>query len=239
MPVRALVNGRLKVESVLFATDFSPASYPASLYATALAAHLTSALTIVHVFLPNATARGGPAMQRSSLEELLGLTVDALAPRAGGAKSLLLEGDPAVAILQLANESGNALLLLGTHGGNSVAQKILHQVTIPTLTVGPHVPEVHKALAIRRILYAADCSPLTVQAAALASAFAGSFASRMEVADESQGPVSSQHAQEEILRRLRADQCDLLVLATEPIPAFRLITESPCPVLTIPGACVQ
>ena len=48
MPIRALVDGRLKFESVLFATDFSPGSYPASLYAHALATHLACPLTVMH-----------------------------------------------------------------------------------------------------------------------------------------------------------------------------------------------
>lgn len=239
MPVHALVEGRLKLDTVLFATDFSPASYPASLYARALATHVGSALTVVHVFLPSASARGGPAMQRSALEELLELSTDALAPKPGGAKSLLLQGDPAVVIPRLANEWGNALLLLGTHGGNSVVRRVLEQVTIPTITVGPHVPEVHKRLTIRRILYAADSSPFCVGALALANAFSNSFCSRMEVVNESQGPVLSEEAQEEILRRLRADQCELLVLGVEPTSAFRLIAKSPCPVLSIPATSVQ
>ena len=175
-------------------------------------------------------------MQRSSLEELMDLTVDALAQRGGETKSLLLEGDPAAGIARLANESGNALLLLGTHGANAVAQKILQHVAIPTLTVGTQVAEVHKALTIRRMLYAADCTPTTIQAAAFASALAASFSSRMDVVDESQGSICSERAQEDILHRLRSEDYNLLVLGTEPISAFRLIAESPCPVLTIPGA---
>ena len=239
MPIRALVDGRLKFESVLFATDFSPGSYPASLYAQALATHLSCPLTVMHIFVPNPNARGGLVQQRSSLEELIGLAVDALSPRVGGATSLLLEGDAAEVIPHQAKQSGNALLLLGTHGRNTVAERVLEQAAGPTLTVGAHLPEVHKGLTLRRILYAADCSPLSVQTAALASAFAASFHSRMEVVDESQGPISSPPVQDAILRRLRADECDLLVLGAESASTFRLIATAPCPVLTIPAASVQ
>jgi len=37
MPTGALVDGRLKPDSVIFATDFAPGSYPASLYVRAMA----------------------------------------------------------------------------------------------------------------------------------------------------------------------------------------------------------
>jgi len=98
MPVRGLVHGHLSVRSILFATDFSPASYPASLYAVALAAHFECVLTLVHVFLPSqssqeAEARGGiVSEQRRLLQQRLALTTSALAQDAGKATSVLLEG---------------------------------------------------------------------------------------------------------------------------------------------------
>jgi nucleotide-binding universal stress UspA family protein len=239
MTMRALVGGRLKFESVLFATDFSPGSYPASLYAKAMAEHLKCPLVVLHVFLPNANSRGGIAQQRNSLEELLELAADALAPQPGGATALLLEGDAAEVISAHANAADNALLLLGTHGRNMVAQKVLGRVTAPVLTVGAHIPEVHKTLTLRRILFAADCSPFSVQSAAVASAFAASFLSRMDVVDESQAPVSSRPVQEEILSRLHSGEHDMLVLGIEPVPAFHLIADAPCPVLTLPVASSQ
>jgi nucleotide-binding universal stress UspA family protein len=232
-------TGGLKFDSVIFATDFAPGSYPASLYAQAMATHLACPLAVLHVFQPNPNARGGIGQQRSSLEELLALAADALAPRAGGVACLLLEGDTAEVIPRQAKQAGDALLLLGIHGRNTVAEKVLDRVTVPTLTVGAHIPEVHKELTIRRILYAADGPPLSVQGAAFASAFASSFFSPLEGADESRGPISSAPAQEELLLRLRAGDCDLLVLGAEPASVLRLIAEAPCPVLTIPGAFVQ
>jgi universal stress protein A len=293
MPVRGLVNGHLSVDSIMFATDFSPASYPASLYAAALAAHFECVLTLVHVFLPSpsaqeAEARGGIASeQRKLLQQRLALTTTALARDAGKATSLLLEGDPSVVLPKLANESSGAILVLGTHGGNSlehhllgsVAENILRRSAIPTLTAGQQVITSGKALPFQRILYATDSSPVASQAAPLACAFASSFSSRLEVmsvVDESEGAVArvlaeldfrtrqeleanlaercihfekprsvtySKHAHDEILRRLKEDSCDLLVLGVEQKSslgfadrdpgAFRFIADSPCPVLTI------
>ena len=282
MPVAGDVAGAmdspLKFAPILFAADFSPASYPASLYATALATHLASALSVVHVFQPNPSARGGLSQQRSSLEELLELTTDALRPKSGAAKSVLLEGNPSIVLPRLANDSPGALLLLGTHGGNSadhfgsVAETILRQAAIPILTVGQHVPEIHKALAVHRMLYVTDDSPVGGQAAPLARAFAAAFSSPIEVVRVlDRGPnrgtnqnadpaveavfaqpavtISRPHAEEEILHRLKAEAFDLLLLAIDPSStlgfnsrgtgAFRLVAESPCPVLTLTGASVR
>jgi nucleotide-binding universal stress UspA family protein len=204
MPVRGLVDGHLSLRSILFATDFSPASYPASLYAAALAAHFQCELALVHVFLLSQSAqeaetRGGiVSEQRKLLQQRLALTTTALTPGAGKATSLLLEGDPSIVIPRLVDQSNDTVLVLGTHGGNSlerqllgsVAEEILRRSAVPTLTVGQHVMTSGKILPFQRILYATDSSPVASQAAPLACAFASSFSSRLKVVsviDESEG----------------------------------------------------
>src|SRR5271168_3995891 len=115
MTIRALSEGRIRMDAILFATDFSPASYAASLYATALAEHFHSVLTLVHVFLPSQSAQefearaGAVSDQRKLVEQKLKLTMQALTPKGGMAKSLLLEGDPSVALAQEAGPSSGAL----------------------------------------------------------------------------------------------------------------------------------
>jgi nucleotide-binding universal stress UspA family protein len=298
MTIRGLVDGRISIDSILFATDFSPASYAASLYATALAEHFHSVLTLVHVFLPSQSAqevkaRGGiVSEQRMLAQQKLELTTQALTPKGGAAKSLLLEGDPSVMLAQEANLSSVSMLVLGTHGGNrverrllgSVAENTLRSSAIPTLTVGERVATSGKTLPFRRILYATDSSPVAAQAAPLACAFAKSFSAVLEVVsviDENTGSVArivaeldfhtqqelgtqlaercihfekprgvaySKHAHDEILRRIKQDNCDLLVLGIEQesslgfvnrnSEAFRIIADAPCPVLTITdGSC--
>jgi nucleotide-binding universal stress UspA family protein len=296
MPIRGLVDGHIRIDSILFATDFSPASYAASLYATALADHFHSVLTLVHVFLPSQSAQvvesrdGIVSEQRMLVQQKLELTAQALTPMGGRATCLLLEGDPSVVLAKEANLSRGALLVLGTHGGNvlerhilgSVAENTLRCSAMPTLTVGKHVATSDKVLPFRRILYATDSSAIAAQAAPLACAVAESFSSLLgvvSVIDESAGSVArivaeldfrtqqelganlaercahfekprgvaySEHAHDEILRRLKEDNCDLLVLGIERKSslgfadrnsgAFRIIADSPCPVLTITDA---
>jgi nucleotide-binding universal stress UspA family protein len=207
MTIRALAEGHIRVDSILFATDFSPASYAASLYATALAQHFHSVLTVVHVFLPGQSAQefeersGTVSDQRKLVEQKLELTTQALAPIGGTAKSLLLEGDPSVALAKEAVLSSAALLVLGTHGGNrlarrllgSVAENVLRRSAIPVLTVGPHVLTSDRVLPFQHILYATDASPVAAQAAPLACAFAKSFSALLEVVsvlDEHAGSVA-------------------------------------------------
>jgi nucleotide-binding universal stress UspA family protein len=207
MTIRAFAEGHIRVDSILFATDFSPASYAASLYATALAQHFHSVLTVVHVFLPGQSAQefeersGTVSDQRKLVEQKLELTTQALAPIGGTAKSLLLEGDPSVALAKEAVLSSAALLVLGTHGGNrlarrllgSVAENVLRRSAIPVLTVGPHVLTSDRVLPFQHILYATDASPVAAQAAPLACAFAKSFSALLEVVsvlDEHAGSVA-------------------------------------------------
>jgi nucleotide-binding universal stress UspA family protein len=296
MGMSGLVEGRMKAESILFATDFSPASYAASLYATALAEHFHSVLKLVHVFLPTQSAQEAEARdgivseQRRLIQEKLALTTQALTPRGGTAQSILLEGDPSIILPQEAAKSSGTILVLGTHGGNtvarhligSVAENTLRRSALPTLTVGEQVATSGKALPFRRMLYATDSSPVAAQAAPWACAFAKSFSSLLEVVsviDKNAGPSAriiaeldfrtqqelgaspaercehfeklrdvtySEHAHDEILRRLKEDECDLLVLGIEKKSslgfadrnsgAFRIIADAPCAVLTITQA---
>jgi nucleotide-binding universal stress UspA family protein len=291
-----LVGGRIEIDAILFATDFSRASYPASLYATALADHFRCVLTLVHVFLPSQSAQEAEARegkisdQRRLLQQQLELTAQALTPKGGKATAVLLDGNPSLILSEKANRSRSAMLVLGTHGGSSlgrhllgsVAEDTLRSSAIPVLTVGQHVVTSGKVGSFQRILYATDTSPVAAQAAPLACAFAKSFSSFLEVVsviDEGAGPVAtivaeldfrtqhelsanlpqrcvhfeqprsvaySQHAHDEILRRVKQDDCDLLVLGIQQKSslgflgrnsgAFRIIAESPCPVLTITEA---
>ena len=297
MTIRGLAEGQMKIESILFATDFSPASYAASLYATALAEHFLCLLNVVHVFLPTQSAQeveardGILSEQRLLIKDKLALTARALTPAGGVAQSLLLEGDPSIVLPQEAATSTGGILVLGTHGGNTVARHLLGSVAentlrgsaLPTLTVGEQVETSGMALPFKRILYATDSSPVAAQAAPWACAFAKSFSSLLEVVsviDENAGPVArlvaeldfrtrqelgsklaercehferprevtySKHAHDEILRRLKEKNCDLLVLGIEKksslgfadrnSEAFRIIADAPCAVLTITDDC--
>ena len=56
-----LSEQQMSIDTVVFATDFSPASYVASLYATALAEHFHCKLLLMHVFVPSQSAQDAEA----------------------------------------------------------------------------------------------------------------------------------------------------------------------------------
>jgi nucleotide-binding universal stress UspA family protein len=292
MRTQWLTNQSMSIETVVFATDFSPASYSASVYATALAEHFRCTLLLIHVFIPSQSAQdseaqsGLPSEDRKSRQQRLDLTANALKPRNSDVKSLLVEGDPSKMVPRVVNQMDRCLLVLGTHGGNlierrligSVAENVLRQTCVPTVTVNEKLPSSLAPQLFQKMLYATDSSSVAAQAAPLACAFARSFSSQLEVIiviEESEGSVSqvlakldfrtikqmaqtvdgpsvdfmqprsvrrSQHAHDEILRRIKTDDCDLLILGIEQKSvlgfsdhnsgAFRLIAAAPCPVLT-------
>lgn len=82
--------------------------------------------------------------------------------------TVLLEDDPALAILRTLRESKAELVVMGTHGRTrlskvrlgSVTESILRQVAVPILTVGPGVRITASLGTLRRILCPVDYSEL-------------------------------------------------------------------------------
>lgn len=184
------------IDTILFATDFSPASKGAALYAAGLSRHFATELLIVHVFTASEAAMeveiGGDQLsqQRKGLQKRLEQTAKCFPSGRGEAKPVLLEGDPKEVIPKVAEKEPATLLVMGTHGGNSLERRIigstaegcLRRTTRPALTVGPHVKLLPKSdLHVSRILYATDCSPAGARAALLAVRLAEAFDSEIDV----------------------------------------------------------
>jgi nucleotide-binding universal stress UspA family protein len=183
-------------ETVVFATDFSPASYNAGLYASAISMHFHTNLVVAHAFVLTQAALEVEAekplasQQRINLKHDLTLVAEVLESGKGETEIALLDGDPREVISTLAKGSSRALIVLGTHGRGSIdryvlgstAEGILQHSIGPALTVGPNVNILRAgALNIRRILYATDCSPEAAYAAPVAVALAGAFSAELDV----------------------------------------------------------
>jgi hypothetical protein len=108
---------------------------------------------------------------------------------------------------------------LERHFIGSVAENVLQHSTIPVLTVGPHVATKRNVLPFQRI-FLADALPGAANATPLARAIARSFSSLLTVG---------------MLVDRAQDNYDLLVLGIQQKSdfVFRIIAESPCPVLTL------
>jgi nucleotide-binding universal stress UspA family protein len=93
---------------------------------------------------------------------------------------VLLEEDPVAAILRVLRDLRGGLIVMGTHGRTglarirlgSVMESVLRQVTVPVLTVGPHITPIASLAVIRRVLCPVNYSDLAREALADAAAVA-------------------------------------------------------------------
>ncbi|MGA2674448.1 MAG: universal stress protein [Terracidiphilus sp.] len=186
----------LNLQAVVYATDFSLCSQNAGLYAARLAAYFSAKLLVTHVFTLSQAALEvevgdrRSSQQRKDLLRLLSGRAELLGGDSMKAIPTLLEGDPEVAIPELADKNQPSLIVLGTHGGGklergiigSVAEKILRSTRWPALTVGPQVQPVSaKTLPFERILFATDFTPAAANAATYAVTLAEVFGAGIDV----------------------------------------------------------
>ncbi|WP_353070694.1 universal stress protein [Tunturiibacter gelidiferens] len=189
-------SSAIRLDSIIFATDFSPASQNAGLYASAVSVHFGTGLVIAHAFtlvqaaLEVEAEKPLASQQRTTLKHELALTAEILDSGKGTTEYVLVDGDPRKVIPVLAQRRSPALIVLGTHGGGSIdrfvlgstAEGILRHSSGPALTVGPNVNILRAgALNIRRILYATDCTAEAAHAAPVAVALADAFAAELDV----------------------------------------------------------
>jgi len=194
----SVIDGKLvlNLKSVVYATDFSPCSQNAGLYAARMAAHFSAKLFVAHAFTLSQAALEVEigdrkvSQQRVDLNNLLSEEAHFLEMGSVQAIPTLLEGDPKDTITRLADSNEPSMIVLGTHGRSrlergiigSIAEKILRSTRWPALTVGPQVPALStNALSFRRILFATDFTPDVAFAAAFVVNFAEAFKAGIDV----------------------------------------------------------
>jgi nucleotide-binding universal stress UspA family protein len=133
----------IRIEKILYATDFSTYSNQAYFHAVALAAHHRASLTVLYVYVPgaDASAAGNGAAERQhwqgQLEQIRPL--DPNIP----VHHVLLQGDPAAEIVRFTRDAGINLIVMGTHGRTgverllmgSVAEKVMRDAPCSVLVV--------------------------------------------------------------------------------------------------------
>jgi nucleotide-binding universal stress UspA family protein len=136
----------IRVQKILYPTDFSSHSNQAYFHAIALAESHGASLTILYVYTPGAAREGrdGAADRsywQSQLEQIRPVN-----PRIP-VHHVLLEGDPATEIVKYARDAGIDLIVMGTHGRTglerllmgSVAEKVMREAPCSVLVVKlPH-----------------------------------------------------------------------------------------------------
>lgn len=136
----------MKAEKILFPTDFSPASEAALPFATSLARDMGAKLLIAHAIEPpTAYAAGDFAIGLPMTEEHTRKALEALRPLDAKVpvERHLLDGEPARAIIRLAEDEHVDMIVMGTHGRTglsrlvmgSVAEAVVRGAKCPVLTL--------------------------------------------------------------------------------------------------------
>ncbi len=144
---KAASRGPSSLETILLATDLSPASAAATAWATELSVRLGARLLVVHVVSQMQGMR--PIPRARAVEERETRTVAAQAvvqrARAAGADAtfLLWECDPGDGILATAEAEGADVIVVGTHARTgvgryllgSVSDHVVHRASCPVLVI--------------------------------------------------------------------------------------------------------
>jgi nucleotide-binding universal stress UspA family protein len=193
------------LETILFATDFSPSAETAKVYVQALAERYHSKVRLMHVVDLMAaikTSDAGVSVDffRRLGEESLDRLKKELDSEHIRTEAVLCEGtDPASEILRAAQGTLVNLLVIGTRGHKglarlvlgSTAEELIHQVGFPILTIGPRVPPPQLPVGFQRIVYATDFSPEAAKACVFALSFAQDFGAHLYLCHVLPGPESS------------------------------------------------
>jgi nucleotide-binding universal stress UspA family protein len=195
----------LNIKRILLPVDFPDASLPVIEQAATLARHFGAEIVMLHVVTAQSRAAGvpdnGPGRSRwDLLAEILRTTEEIpqhpLAPQLEGLtiKRLLLDGEPAHAIVQSAQQELADLIMMPSHGSTfdqfllgSVTARVLHRTECPVWT-GAHVEESPaQSFSIRKVLCAVDLGPRSDQAVSWASQIAAEFGARLTLAHVTAG----------------------------------------------------
>src|SRR5262245_48788200 len=116
--------------TILFATDFSPASNVAFGVASALARDYRARIIVLHVIEPvrmgfaEFTSYVGPDEDRSlAMENLRAITAPNIT-----LEHRLLEGEPAAVIVDAATETGADIIVMGTMGRTGLTRVVMGSV---------------------------------------------------------------------------------------------------------------
>ena len=129
----------IRVQKILYATDFSSYSNQAYFHAVALAENHGASLTVLFVLPSNWSDDDGEDRDywRQQLEQIRPLDPNIRV------RHVLLEGDPAAEIVRFSQDMNMDLIVMGTHGRTglerllmgSVAEKVMRQATCSVLVV--------------------------------------------------------------------------------------------------------
>lgn len=181
-----LQTSRIKLQKVLFATDFMPASEAALECAANISKAFEAELGILNVVQPAVYPSDLPAGMPDTLTVMHNLACEKMkhltsSPRFRNVKykTMVRDGMVTSTIREMVETDGIDLVVVGTHGAHglekailgSTAEEVFRTVTCPVLTVGPNVKS-NYAGKFDSVLFATDLSPASLRAAQYAVSWA-------------------------------------------------------------------
>jgi nucleotide-binding universal stress UspA family protein len=219
------------LDTILFATDFSPASKRAEMFLAGLAKHASSRVLILHVLDPYANLRVpdaqiGYGAARQKAEVRLAAEAAQLESEQIKIEAVLAaDAQPTEAILALAREKCADLIVIATRGLGalgrlalgSVAQQLIREAECPVLTVDPQVKTPQPGHKFQRLVCATDFSEHATAAVEFALSFAQSYSAHMYLCHVLPKPGSSDPVDtQELNERFKAElQRQVPVMARE------------------------
>ena len=164
---------RVKLQKILFATDFTPSAQLALSYTLNLAHRYDAEVYVVNV-LPRVpfveTVPPDPEQIRFLAKQQLTALVGSQSFKGVRHKELIEEGEVEIVLHELVWKHEIDLIVIGTHGHKglgkvlmgSVAEEVFRNAECPVLTVGPHATRWEIDGKLRHILYATDFGPESV-----------------------------------------------------------------------------
>ena len=223
---------------ILMPVDFSERSVGAAHYAGSLACHFKCELVLLHVLIPPQYEFGAidiagsmfGTLSRERVDQAEQDLADFLAADLAGlhVRRVVLEADPAAAIVDFAHTEHCDLIVMPTHGygpfrrfilGSNTA-KVLHDADCPVWT-GVHMEDAPAEVSLpRNILCAVDLGPQSEKALAWAVGLAREFGGRLTLLHSMPcGPDGKPAAEEELREIAASAQTDAEVMLETGDPA--------------------
>jgi len=188
-------ESRFAPKNILLATDFSPASEAALPHALIIAGQYGSKLYVAHVICPEFRDLQPSETTATMIQDARGFTQHKLEPllsavRQKGISCRPLIGDGAIwdVLLDMIQQNGIDLIIVGTHGRRglgklllgSVAEEVFRMAPCPVLTVGPKTSETRSTdVQLGHILYPVEFVPDSSDAAAYAVSLAEEYHAKL------------------------------------------------------------
>jgi nucleotide-binding universal stress UspA family protein len=189
----------LNIKKILLPVDFPNASLPVICQAATMGRHFGAEIVMLHVRTAESRAAGvpdDPKLARWDLltevlrtaendqQQSLGKQLEGL-----GVKSLLIDGDPAHAIVETAQQEKADLIMMPSHGFTfdqfllgTVTARVLHRTECPVWTGAHQEKSPVQKIIIRNVLCAVDLGPRSEQTVSWASQIAAEFGARLTLA---------------------------------------------------------